>query len=217
LHLSALHVANHLTVRPITYEQPWPHVTDQWIEPLELTAALEHGYEWVVMEDGKSQVLNRHVVGRMLIANYDPMTLSTDERRRIDRNAAQFPPNIILVDIRPGFPGGEYPLHGWVTLRSFRAVMEFLGHGIADEPEFHVEKDPRTGPVPSNPTKILEIHETPNTPEDAAFSIPLNGLVYSISRHSTQDLEMFRMLYRLFQLTVTDVTKVPITPITIAK
>ena len=217
LHLSALNIANHLTVKPIAYEQPWPHSPDRRMDPLELTSALEHGYRWIVMEDEPSQVLSRRVVGRMLIANYDPMKLATDERRRLDRKATRFPPSTILIDIRPGFPGGDYPLHGWVKLRSFRTVMEFLGHGISDEPEFHVEKDPRTGPVPSNHPKILEIHETLDIPEDAAFAVPLNGLVYSISRDSTKDLEMFRMLYRLFQLTVTDVTKVPITPITIAK
>ena len=54
LHLSALHVTNQLTVRSIAYEQPWPHSPDRGLDPQELTAALEHGYRWIVMGKGSA-------------------------------------------------------------------------------------------------------------------------------------------------------------------
>lgn len=128
------------------------------------------------------------------------------------------------MDIRPGHPGGEYPLHGWIHLRSFESVLSFLAHGIVQELDFDVEKDPRTGETLYNPAKTIETIETESAPPHAIFTIEFEGRWFSIGtrqgrgdRANEWDLEAFRVLYQFFQSTVTDVTKVPTLPITIAK
>ena len=69
----------------------------------------------------------------------------------LHEEAEEAPFNDILVDIRPGYPGGELPLHGRLRLRSFHEVLTFIGRGIEEEPEYDVSPDPRTPPIGENP------------------------------------------------------------------
>lgn len=71
-----------------------------------------------------------------MIANYDPGTLSNTERHQLDKKARQYPRNFILVDIRPDYPGGEFPIQTWIKLRSFNAVIEFIANSMNSSPEF---------------------------------------------------------------------------------
>jgi hypothetical protein len=87
-----------------------------------------------------------------------------------------------------------------------------------------VEKDPRSGQVLRNPDKTLEIEETATEPPDALFAVTFKGKVYSIidkpagdGRYGRWNQETFEVLYQLFQMTVTDITRVPVPPITISK
>jgi hypothetical protein len=153
----------------------------------------------------------------MLLANYHPAQLSNEERRRLEARAMEFPRNFILVDIRPEFPGGAYPLQGWIKLRSFRGVLASIADGIQEYPEFHVEPDTRTEGVANNPIRTLAIQETSDEPDHSAFLVNFQGNVYSVPSSSKWDLQAFEVLQQLFQMTVIDVTKVPSPPITIAK
>lgn len=175
---------------------------------------------------GTIQIKNNtdRTIGRVVVTNYETAKLSPEERQAMYDEAQQFPGNFILVDIRPGYPGGEYPLHGKIKLRSFKAVLGFLGQGISEEPEFHVDKDPRTGPVLANPHRTLAIRESADRPADAVFAIEEQGHWYSVEHKpegnehfSRWNYEAFDVLYQLFQMTVTDVTKTPTPAITIAK
>ena len=213
MHLAALNERDELFVDPIVFEDEWPgeYTTDA------VAVALGNGYRWISPEPNHPRVLSTKVVGRMLVSNYDPARRPLKERRQLQHEAQRTPLNFMLVDIRPGYPGGDFPFHGWVKLRNFRAVLEFIGHGISEEPEFHVDPDPRTGPVRNNPARTLHIRETETRPDDAAFAETFNGRVYSISNDSRWDMEGFRVLHQLFQMTMTDVTKVAVPAITIAK
>ena len=163
-------------------------------------------------------------IGRIVITNYDPNTLSNNEREKLHRQAEQFPRHHLLVDIRPDHPGGDFPLFGQIKLRSFKAILEFIGRGIAEEPEFHVDPDPRTGPVTVNPAKTLTIRESRTQPEGAIISAQKRELWYYIDQKSAEgeafDLwnhEAFDLLYQLYHLTVTDVSQIPSLPIAISK
>lgn len=167
---------------------------------------------------------SQEVIGRNVITNYTWDELPNEERRAIHKTAQRYPGNFILVDIRPGYPGGDYPFKGAIQTRSFKAILGFIARGIAEEPEFHVEKDPRTGPVLVNPPKTLAIRETRIRPDDAIFAVQEQGLWYSIDpmpegdrRFAKWNHQAFDVLYQFFQLTVTDVAKVPTPAITIAK
>jgi len=222
LHLSALNLARQLYVGPIEYEAPWPLRLDH---PL-TTQALDKGYRWTPSQANAEPQLSKRVIGRIAISNYNPAKLSNEERLRLQQDAERYPRNYVLVDIRPGFPGGDYPWHGQIKLRSFSAMIGFVARGIAEEPEFHVAQDPRTSPVLRNPDQTLKIYEGSSPSSDAAFAVEFGGQSYAVGmggalagEESGQswNREGFRLLAQLYQMTVTDVGRVMTPQITIAK
>lgn len=168
--------------------------------------------------------MRRKAVGRLLIANYDPSRLSNEERRALHEEAQRVPPDSVLVDIRPGQPGGDYPLHGSILLRSMNAIIGFVARSIEEEPEAMVSPDPRTTIVVRNPARTLEIDESILKPDDYEFSVSFDNRYYSIRKYPVSqgmepswNQEAFAVLSNLFQMTVTDLTKYPTPAITIAK
>jgi hypothetical protein len=219
LHLSAVNLARNLQVGPIEYEEPWPLPLDH-----PLTAqALDRGYHWVSDQPNAAPRLSKRVVGRIAVTNYEQSKLSNEERRLLQQDAERYPRNYVLVDIRPGFPGGDYPWHGQIKLRSFNAILGFVARSMEEEPEFDVEPDTRSGPVLRNPTAALLVRETDSRPPDSVFAVELRKRWYSVSNgredhdQAIWNREAFILLTQLYQMTVTDVGKVPSVPITIAK
>lgn len=162
--------------------------------------------------------------GRIVMTNYDPNSLSDNEREKLHRQAERFARHHLLVDIRQGHPGGNFPLFGQIKLRSFKAILEFIGRGITEEPEFHVDPDPRTGPIVVNPARTLTIRESRTQPAEAIVSVQKRGLSYYIDQESVEgealdrwNHEAFDVLYQLYHLTVTDVSQIPSLPIAISK
>ncbi len=162
--------------------------------------------------------------GRIVITNYDPDKLSHRERQKLHDQADRFSLNHILVDIQKGHPGGDFPMFGEIKLRSFRSILGFIGRGIVEDPEFHVEPDSRTKSVSVNPVKTLTIQESSAQPEEAIISVKKRGRWYYIEQQSPSgeledrwNHEAFDILYQLYHLTVTDISQTPTVPITIAK
>jgi hypothetical protein len=118
LHLAWLDTERKLFIGPILFEASQTVRTNRPPNPDEVVAALEKGFRWEGGGEGKVHTVRRKAVGRLLVSNYDPSRLPNDERRRLDEEAQRVPPDSVLVDIRPGFPGGDYPLHGSILLRS---------------------------------------------------------------------------------------------------
>lgn len=231
LHLSSLNQARSLYVGPIVFEDALPiHLfekvsTAQGLAAIDsIVSAQEKGYYWSRRVEDQTAVLTKQVVGRVAITNYDVSKLPNDVRRRLNEEINLLPPHAVLVDVRPGDPGGEYPIHGYFLLRSFHAMMRFIANGIDKAPEFHVEKDQRTGNVQRNPPWTLLIEQTESRPDAAGFAIRHEGHWYSI-RKAPQieglvfpwNQEAFRLLNHLYQMTVTELRAVPTPAITIAK
>lgn len=220
LHLSALHQQHELHLDPLLYEEIWPLAPEHPLTP----QALNQGYRWSQAGPDQKPLLTRQVTGRLAITNYDVARHLNEERRRLHDEAERYPRDQVLVDIRPGFPGGDCPLHGRVQLRSFEAMLRFLAGSPDELPEFDVEPDTRTGPMPGNPPRTLELFETAAPPRDAAVAVEFEGRWYSI-RKATEDtqrsqgwnLMVFRVLNHIFQLTVADISQKPTFPIAIAK
>lgn len=159
------------------------------------------------------------MAGHVVVTNYDPELLPDSERAELQRQADRWPKDEIYVEIKPGYPGGEFPFRGTIAFRSFIGILQFLGAGIAAHPEFAVDLDPRTPPVIPNPTKTLEIREMAGiSDEEAVFSVRYRGSTYAIiEREHTWNRETFRLLYQIFQMAVSEVAR-PVAPaITIAK
>ncbi len=217
LHLSRLQDNNQLYVEPLVFDR-------EWTFPLSsLSAAdfqaLEINYRVIVNQDKQQYTLKKRSVGHTIITNYDQTTISNQERLALQAKADRWPPNDILVDIRPNNPGGEYPMQGAFRLRSFHGILNFLGRTIDSEQEYHVDPDPRTGIVAENPVRTMEIIETDSKPPNAKLSVTHEGHHYSIADDEKRswNQEAFRLLYQLFQMTVTEVPRGAGPSITIAK
>ena len=217
LHLSRLQDHNQLYVEPLVYDR-------EWTLPLaslsgENFQALEANYQIIVDTEKKMYTLRERSIGHTIITNYDPTNISNQERLALQAKADRWPPNDILVDIRPYYPGGTYPMEGAFRLRSFHRILNFLGRTILEEPEYHVDPDPRTGIVAENPVRTMDIQETSSTPPNDSLSVTHEGQVYSIAdvEQRSWNQEAFRLLYQLFQMTVTDVPRGNAPSITIAK
>ena len=224
LHLAGLDAERQLFVGPILFEESHTVRTNRPPNPDEVVAALEKGFRWEGDEEGKVHTVRRKAVGRLVIANYDPARLSNEERRHLHEEAQRAPLDSILVDIRPGNPGGDYPLHGSILLRSMNAIIGFVARSIEEEQEMMVSPDVRTKTVVRNPARTLEIEESDSKPGDYEFSVPFDGRYYSIRKYPVSqgmvpswNQEAFAVLSNLFQMTVTDLTKYPTPAIAIAK
>ncbi|MYC28183.1 MAG: hypothetical protein F4X63_09375 [Nitrospira sp. SB0662_bin_26] len=162
--------------------------------------------------------------GRIVITNYDPNRLSKDDREKLHRQADRFSLHHILVDIRPDHPGGDFPICGEIKLRSFKAILGFIGRGITEDEEFDVKPNEKTKLKTVNPPKTLTIRESRTQPEGAIISAQKRGLWYYIDQESADgelidrwNHEAFDLLYQLYHLTVTDISKTPTLPIAISK
>jgi len=219
LHLASLYQRHQLQIEKLVTQTIWTGQLTGDLGPGDILQALEKDYEWSRNLQDQSFILTRK---RIVVSNYFPGPLSSEQKRRLGNIFQTWPPNEILVDIQPGFPGGEYPMQGTIRLRSFDAVLEFLSMDRAATREYAVEKDPRTGWIPFDPPELLKIVEAVARPEQAAVSVHYNGRAYAIPGEEATmervgwDLRVFRLLYELFQMTVRPV-QAPVPGITIAK
>ena len=214
-HLASIQEQNQLFVEPLIFEQTWKLAIDSH----EAFEALEKGYDLTYHKGEKAYELRKDVVGRIVITNYDPDLLSNQERIELNQEAEQGATHDLLVDIRPGYPGGDYPLHGNFRLRSFHGILNFIAGGIHERPEYDVSPHPETTLTALGPAKTLEVLESDSPAEDPAIEVQYEGKYFSIpkGRRFAWDEEAFRLLYQLYQMTVTETPRVGVPGITIAK
>ena len=218
LHLSAIQDANHLYAEALTFERTWTIPAES--VTAEGFATLEQQYLITYQSETRTYTLRKPVSGRILITNYDPATLPPAERVRLHETADQRPVNDVSFDIRAGHFGGEWPLQGDFRLRSFNAMLNFLGHAADEDREYAVEKDARTPPVAENPVHTMDLLILDHTPDEPDLAVKSHGRYYAINATGPQarwNREAFKLLSQLFQMTVTDVPRSGVPSITIAK
>lgn len=220
LHLSAIQDQNQLYAEPLTAERtmtiPAGSVTAEGFQSLEKEFLVHYNKE------DNTYTLRKHVPGPILITNYDPDTLSSDERAWLSHEAGTLDNIDVAFDIRPNRPGGEWPIRGGFRLRSFHSIINFLGRSLDDEPEYQVEKDTRTPPIKDNenPVATMELVVSDSASPEAESSIHHRGRYYAVNTTGSLarwNREAFRMLYLLFQMTVIDLPRSGVPSITIAK
>ena len=201
-HLSSIQDRHALRVEPLVLRYRWTlpagSVTPDAFQSLSRDFSLAYDPKTAAYE------VTKRIIGRVILANYDPMTLPEAERMRLNDEAELGPLNEILVDIRSGHLGGEYPLHGQLRLRSFHEVLAFLGRGIDEEREYEVPPDPRTPVISENPVHALEIAETDTSPPGTDLSVLLGSHYYALQPQKGYqwNRKAFSLLYQLFQMTV---------------
>jgi len=228
LQISSLALTNAIHPEQIVYEEvvPAPYPTDSSAPEVTdaVISALKEGYLWQPSVEGGPPVLTEVVEGRRIVTNYDLSDISNDQRRRLYKEVERLPKHILFFDIRPDGPGGEYPLHGYFVFRSFSRILHSIAMRMSADPEFDVEKDPRTGPITSNPAVTLAIEETADDPSDALFKVRHAGSWYWIaeapehaSEEAAWDQDAFSILNSVYNMTVTDLSQQPTPAIAITK
>ncbi len=218
LHLSAIQDHNSLHVEPLIIERNWTIPADS--VTAEGFKTLEQEYQVTYNRQDKTYTLLKQVEGGTLITNYDPDSLSKEERLLLKQKDEQVLVNDVTFDIRPGHYGGDWPLRGNFRLRSSDATLNFLGLSIAEEPEYHVDKDSRTPEVAENPVKTMDLIVSPSAPTELDLAMKSHGQYYAVNTIGPQarwNRESFKLLSQLFQMTVTEVPRAGVPSITIAK
>ena len=217
-HLSAIQDQNHLHAEPLIYHRTWTipanSVTAEGFQ------ALQKEYLVTYNQKDNSYTLQKQITGPIIITNYDPYTLRPEERARLINETEEGYLSDVSFDIRPGHIGGEFPLKGDFRLRSFYTILNFLGRSLEEDPEYHVDKDPRTPEVLENPVRTMELVLSDSAPSEADLSIQSHGKYYAVKTTgplARWNREAFQMLYLLFQMTVSEVPRVGVPSITIAK
>ena len=217
-HLSTIQDQNQLYAEPLVYHRTWTIPADS--VTAEGFQSLQKEYLVTYSQKDKSYTLQKQITGQILITNYDPNTLSPDERARLIEETEEGQLNDVSFDIRSGHVGGEYPLKGDFRLRSFNSILNFLGRSLGEDPEYHVDKDPRTSAVQENPVHTMELLLSDGAPSGADLSIQSHGKYYSVNTTgplARWNREAFQMLYLLFQMAVSELPRVGVPSITIAK
>ncbi|MBH0203656.1 MAG: hypothetical protein HP496_15485 [Nitrospira sp.] len=218
LHLSAIQDHNSLYVEPLSIERSWTIPADS--VTAEGFKTLEQEYQVAYNAKDKTFTLRKQVEGGTLITNYDPNLLSREERIRLQNENELELPHDVTFDIRPGHYGGDWPLKGTFRLRSFNAMLNFLGLSLAEEPEYHIEKDRRTPEVMENPVKTMDLIVSPSAPSGLDLTMKSHGNYYAVNTTGPQarwNREAFKLLSQLFQMTVTEIPRAGVPSITIAK
>jgi hypothetical protein len=220
LHLSAIQDQNQLHAEPLTLERSW--IIPAGSVTAEGFQVLEKDFFVLYNKQDNTYTLRKNVPGPILITNYDPNTLPTEERIRLSNEAGNSNTNDVAFDIRPDGPGGEWPIRGTFRLRSFHAILGFLGRSLGDEPEYHVEKDPRTPAIlkNENPVATMGLIVSDSTPAEADLAIHSHNRYYAVNTTgplARWNRDAFQMLYLLFQMTITDLPRTGVPSITIAK
>ena len=206
-HLASLYDEHRLHIDPVMSEEAWTGALPMGLAPGDVLAALDKGFKWK-SDGGGGFRLNRM---RILISNYRPHEVNDAVRQELADRLREWPPNDILLDIRPDRPGGEIPMTGQITLRSFNSVLEFLARGTREFTGHHLDS-----------IRLLTIEETEGELEDAAVSVRYTDRYYGIRRprldrpREVRNAKAFDMLYQLFQMMVQPVNA-PVPGITIAK
>ena len=217
LHLSSVQDRNRLFVEPLMFEQQWTLPAESLT--VEQLATLQKDFKVYYQPQSKQVTLSKRVVGRIVLTNYDPSALSNEDRIHLHEEADHGAENDVMVDIRPEYPGGEWPIHGFFRLRSFQKVLSFIGESISTNPEYEVVKHPQTPNVSQNPVNAMAVLVSDDNPRNGEISVQYGDSYYTLKpdKDYPWNREAFRLLCQLFQMTMTDLAQQGSPEITISK
>jgi hypothetical protein len=179
----------------------------------DINNGFDKGLRWRQKSDGNYE-LTRLNTGRVIMANFDPMAMSDQERFELNERIRQNPAGFVYFVLRPEAEG-DFSIRGAIKLRSMAQILAFLARGIDTVKEYDVAPDHRTGKIGESPTETLKINLTDGAPGGNVPAIFYGGRYYSVN-NTDWDRMSFTMLNVLFQMTVGKIENVAI-PITISK
>jgi hypothetical protein len=209
--LQALNETRRLFVRTLVFEDQL--IADFKAVPRaeDVNNGFDKGLRWRQKPDGHYE-LTRLEAGRVVVLDFDPLTLSDRERFALNERIKKNPAGFVYLELRHFGAGGRF--QGAIKLRSMMQILVFLARTINAGAGIEVAPDPRLGGAPSSPA-ILKINVTDTAPDDHVPSIPYRGRYYSVN-DTPWDRTSFVLLNLLFQMAIGEIQGVGI-PITISK
>ncbi|MGY6277930.1 hypothetical protein [Methylomonas sp. MgM2] len=216
-HLSSIQDRRALFIEPLLFEKAWRLSKESM--PADRLIELQQDFDIDHDIRKNEYLIKKKVTGHIILTNYDPQQLSNEERIALNEEADQGAFNDVMVDIRPEFPGGELPVHGFFRLRSFYNILNFIGRDIEDEPEIDIEINPKTPHVYENPTHTLAIIASEEEPDGADITVKYGDKYYAVMPESDYpwNREGFRLLHQVFQMTMSELPRQGVPSITISK
>lgn len=213
MHLNWLNENRNLTIRPLVFEKV---IADGMKQPPRAQDIIKgEDTIWTRNSDGTYR-MTRFTAGRLVIANYDLMAMTDNERFILNEKLKKNPKGQIYVEIRPDGFGGDFPIRGTLRLRSMYQILSFIANDITGVKEFDVAPDPRTGKANElNPPETLKIDVSRSQPALDVTWMRYRDRYYSVA-DTPWDRKAFALLGHLFQTSVGDVENIGI-PITISK
>lgn len=163
-HLQWLNDNRQLFVRPLVFNETLIADFKGVPRAEDINNGFNMGLRWRQKNDGNYEV-TRLKAGRVIVSNVDPMALSDQNKFELNEKIRKNPAGFVYLDIRPGAPGGNFPIQGAIKLRSMFQILAFIGRGIRYSKEFDITPDPRTGNVRLGFTNTLKINVTEDQPE----------------------------------------------------
>jgi hypothetical protein len=209
--LEELNHARRLFVRSLVFEEKL--IADFKAVPRaeDINNGFDKGLRWRQKPDGNYE-LTRLQAGRVLVSNFDPLTLSDQERWDLNEQIRKNPSGFVYLMLRGN--KAEEPFFGAIKMRSMMQVLNFLARLMRYEATVdsnHAEP----GAAAFGPRLALRINVTDAEPAETIPSIVYRGRYFSVN-DTSWDRTSFTLLNILFQTTVGTVQSVGL-PITIAK
>jgi len=210
-HLQWLNDNRQLFVRPLVFDETLIADFKNVPRAEDINNGFNMGLRWRQKPNGNYE-LTRLKGGRVVVANFDPMALTDQQRSALDEKIKKNPSGFVYLDIEPNGPGGNLPIQGAIKLRSMFQILNFIATGIRIAPEFEVGP---TEEADVGTTATLKINVTDSPPDQRLPTVYYDGHYYSVN-DTVWDRTTFLILSILFQTTIGRIENVGI-PITISK
>ena len=213
-HLQWLNDNRQLFVRPLVFNETLIADFKNTPSAADINNGFNMGLRWRQKLNGNYE-LTRFQSGRVVVANFDPMALSDQQRFELAEKIKKNPSGFVYLDIRPNGPGGNFPIQGAIKLRSMFQILNFIATGISIAREFAVRANVPTEETGAGATATLKINITDSPPDLRLPTVYYEGHYYSVN-DTEWDRTTFLILSILFQTTIGRIENVGI-PITISK
>jgi hypothetical protein len=210
-HLQWLNDNRQLFVRPLVFDETLIADFKNVPRAEDINNGFNMGLRWRQKPNGNYE-LTRLKGGRVVVANFDPMALTDQQRSALDEKIKKNPSGFVYLDIEPNGPGGNLPIQGAIKLRSMFQILNFIATGVRIAPEFEVGP---TEEADVGATATLKINVTDSPPDQRLPTVYYDGHYYSVN-DTVWDRTTFLILSILFQTTIGRIENVGI-PITISK
>jgi len=213
-HLQWLNDNRQLFVRPLVFDETLIADFKNTPSAGDINNGFNMGLRWRQKPNGNYE-LRRLKGGRVVVANFDPMGLTDQQRFELDEKIKKNPSGFVYLDIQPNGPGGNFPIEGAIKLRSMFQILNFIATGIRTAPEFEVSPSVPTEEAEAGATATLKINVTDRPSGLRLPTVYYDGHYYSVN-DTVWDRTTFLILSILFQTTIGRIENVGI-PITISK